>query len=363
MTPYDLIEVLKAVYPRYIEQRLGKTSGGEVFPVWVWGPPGVGKTQAVKQAAKELGIKCITIQLQLRDPTDLRGIPVPDFERGVAVWLASEELPPPDDDQGGLLFFDEMADAPPLVQSTATQIVIPPHKLAEYRLPPKWYPVAASNRPEDGALARAIPTHLANRFHHVEVLPDLDAWCRWAYQAEIDPTIIAFLRYRPEITIRTSDGKEKTVSTLCAVDTTRQSRAFPTPRSWAAVSQLLNWAPQHLLPELVKGTVGEGVGIEFLAYREVQDQIPNLDRIMKGENIIPERPDVLYATVAGLVSRAAKDHDTFPRLLDYAVAMHGRSLAEFGLLLIKELLALDKQRVIRAPNVQSIIDAFGELVW
>ena len=44
-------------------------------PVFIWGPPGVGKSEVVEGIATELGGIAIDIRLGMYEPTDIRGMP------------------------------------------------------------------------------------------------------------------------------------------------------------------------------------------------------------------------------------------------------------------------------------------------
>ena len=55
----------------------------------IWGPPGIGKSSIVSEAAKK-GIDFIDLRLSQLAPTDLRGLPVPvhpkDEKAGTSKW-------------------------------------------------------------------------------------------------------------------------------------------------------------------------------------------------------------------------------------------------------------------------------------
>lgn len=56
------------------------------IPIFLWGPPGIGKSSIVAQIAREKNIPCIDLRLSLLDPTDLRGIPFFNTKTDSAVW-------------------------------------------------------------------------------------------------------------------------------------------------------------------------------------------------------------------------------------------------------------------------------------
>ena len=81
---------LKEVVRSHLKSGSGEK---ELFSLYIEGPPGIGKSAIVAEVAEEEEVGCIDFRRLLRDPTDLRGIPVPDFELGVAKWLPPSELP------------------------------------------------------------------------------------------------------------------------------------------------------------------------------------------------------------------------------------------------------------------------------
>jgi MoxR-like ATPase len=73
-------------------------------PVYLWGPPGVGKSSLVRQATDYLGLDLADVRATLLDPVDLRGLPRLDGDS--AVWLPPAFLPRSGE---GVLFLDELA--------------------------------------------------------------------------------------------------------------------------------------------------------------------------------------------------------------------------------------------------------------
>mgnify|MGYP002525727262 CR=1 FL=1 len=93
------------------------------WPVFICGPPGVGKASVVRRVAEQNGLPLLDIRASLLDPTDLRGIP--SIQDGRAVWCPPEFLPR-EEQPPGILFFDELNAAPPLVQASLYQLTLDP---------------------------------------------------------------------------------------------------------------------------------------------------------------------------------------------------------------------------------------------
>jgi MoxR-like ATPase len=139
-------------------------------PIYLWGPPGVGKSSLVKQAAESLKLDLIDVRATLLDPVDLRGLPRIDGES--AVWLPPAFLPRFGE---GVLFLDELAQAAPLVQSACLQLTLD-RRIGKYELPDGWSVIAASNRSEDRAGTHRLISPLLNRFVHLDLEVSAEDW-------------------------------------------------------------------------------------------------------------------------------------------------------------------------------------------
>src|SRR5262245_34343359 len=225
---------------------------GARTPVMPWGPPGVGKSQIVAQIAARHGIALIDIRLAQMEPTDLRGIPFRDGRH--VVWSVPAILPDTErHGERGVLFLDEITSAVPTVTAAAYQLILD-RRLGEYVVPDGWAIFAAGNRQGDRGVTFQMPAPLGNRFVHYEIEPDLDDWVAWAHASGIDPRLIAFLRFRPDL--------------LFDFDPARYTVAFPSPRSWEFASRALAKfaAVPDLLGEALQACVGTAAGLACRAY-------------------------------------------------------------------------------------------------
>ena len=102
------------------------------FPsTMLWGQPGIGKSQAIRQIATYIQEKThkrvdvTDVRLLLFNPIDLRGIPVADAERQFAVWLRPKIFNmDKSKDVVNILLLDEISAAPQSVQAAAYQITL-----------------------------------------------------------------------------------------------------------------------------------------------------------------------------------------------------------------------------------------------
>jgi len=298
-------------------------------PVFIWGPPGCGKSDVVHQVAETRGAELRDVRMNLLDPIDIKGFPVPDVQAGEMKWLPADFLPPmkikgKPNKSHGVLFLDEFNSAPPATQAAGYQLILN-RKIGAYELPENWRIVAAGNRDGDRGVTHRMPSPLANRLIHLDFSLDLDDWCTWAVQNAIDTTVIAFLRFRS--------------NQLHDFDAAKNPRAFPSPRSWSFVSQIIskNSLSAHEELEMLAGTVGEGAAGEFKAFRDTLKDMPNIDKILltPDEVPVPTAPAIKYAVSTALAQRATSNN--FDRVLKYADRMD----PEFQVVLVRDALKRD----------------------
>ncbi len=319
MRPTEVIRALSALVPT---QR----------PIYLWGSPGVGKSSVVRKVADALTLQLVDIRATLLDPVDLRGLP--RLSEDTAVWAPPAFLPRKG---AGILFLDELAQAPPLVQAACLQLCLD-RKLGEYTLPDDWSIVAASNRAEDRAGTHRLISPLSSRFIHLDVDVSADDWQAWAVPAKIAPEVRAFIRFRPGL--------------LYQFDASSNPRAFPTPRSWQFVSDVLPDTPPELLHRVVAGCVGDGPAAEFAGFLQLYKELPDIDAALTAPDTIPvpREPAVLYALVGALVERCRADSAPVANFVKYSTRMPD----EFALLALRDLLSL-KPKLASNPAVQAWI--------
>ena len=242
-------------------------------PLFLWGPPGIGKSDLVADITRELGGHMIDLRLGQMEPTDIRGIPFYNKDSGKMDWAAPVELP--DEEMSKqypiiVLFLDEMNSAAPSVQSAGYQLILN-RRIGKYILPDNVVMVAAGNRESDKGVTYRMPTPLANRFIHLEMKPDFKSWLDWAVLNQIHKDVVGYLSFAKQ--------------DLYDFDSKSSSRAFATPRSWTFVSQLLedDDVDADVLTNLIAGTVGEGLAVKFMAHRKIASKMPTPTDILTGK--------------------------------------------------------------------------------
>ncbi len=260
-------------------------------PLFLWGPPGIGKSELVENIATEMNGYMIDLRLAQMEPTDLRGIPFYNKDLNKMDWAAPVDLP--DEELASqypivILFLDEMNSAAPSVQAAAYQLTLN-RRIGKYRLPDNVVIVAAGNRDSDKGVTYRMPTPLANRFIHQEMKVDFNSWQEWAVLNRIHKDVVGYLSFAK--------------GDLYDFDAKSASRSFATPRSWTFVSQLLDdEEDDDTLMNLIAGTVGEGLAVKFMAHRKVSAKMPRPEDILDGKvkDLQVKEVSAMYSLVTSL---------------------------------------------------------------
>jgi len=301
-------------------------------PIFIWGPPGIGKSELVESITKELSGFMIDLRLGQMEPTDIRGIPFYNKAKNIMEYAPPGDLP---DEEFArkypivVLFLDEMNSAPASVQSAAYQLILN-RRVGKYKLPDNVVMVAAGNRESDKGVTFRMPTPLANRFIHQEMRVDFASWLIWAVENKIHKDVVGYLSFAKQ--------------DLYDFDAKSSSRAFATPRSWSFVSEMLDDDSDDVdtTMNLVAGTVGEGLAVKFMAHRKVASRMPNPADILSGKvtDLDVKEVSAMYSLVISMCYElkdavehkvnSAKFHDMADNFLAYMMKNFETELVVLG---------------------------------
>ena len=307
-------------------------------PGFIWGPPGVGKSDLMAQVAAALKIGLIDFRMAMRDPTDIKGFPMPDQKSGTMRFFRDGELPTEKSHpEGGILFLDELNSATPATQAAGMQLTLT-GRIGDYHLPKNWLVIGAGNRETDRGVVHRMPTPLANRFVHLEAEVNNDDWVSWALDHEVSAELIAFIRFKPDL--------------LFKFDPKVDSKAFPTPRSWVMTENFVgekNDDPDNVKYELIKGTVGEGPGSEYWGFRKMIDQLPTLEeiRLAPSKTKVPGEDQMSARYAVTTLMGANVGESSFEAFLTYSERIN----KEFQCVFIRD--ALHREPKLRTSKVYS----------
>lgn len=327
--------------------------------VMLWGPPGVGKSQAIRQIARETerctGKKTSVtdVRLLLFNPIDLRGIPTSNSDKTLAIWLKPQIFQMDEsDDVINILFLDEISAAPQSVQAAAYQITLD-RVVGEHKLPDNCIVIAAGNRVTDKSVAFKMPKALANRLLHIEVEGNFSSWKRWAISKGINSKVIGFLSFRQNY--------------LMGFESSSDDLAFATPRTWEMVSNLLNSVSDDVdkMYSLISGLIGTGVAVEFRTWCRIYNDLPDIKEIFEGKMpSVPTSTDAMYALTASMTAYAREHKDDMVQITN-SIKYADRLPPDFSAVLMKDYMCLDKgykEKLMRLPEFTKWLNTKGRLL-
>lgn len=238
----------------------------------------------------------IDFRLSQIDPTDLRGIPVPEkvyigmdgksliesdlkevkeyIAETAVVWAAPKVLKLPADWKG-VIMFDEINSAMPIVQAASYQLILD-RCVGEMKLPKTALILAAGNRENDGGVTFTLATPLRDRMTHIEMEPNHQDWIDdYAIGKRLNAATVAFI----------NNTGSKYFNTLSPNDPSHSGGT--SPRSWERVSQYedLNDGSidKAVYRALIAGRIGEGAATVYIEYVENVSKLPDTMKILSGE--------------------------------------------------------------------------------
>ena len=286
------------------------------LPVLLWGEPGIGKTAALTQLAAALDLPLTTVIASVHEPSDFSGLPIvgdDPAEQGVP-------MAPPDwavrlvRAGRGLLFLDELSTAPPAVQSALLRLVLE-RRVGSLQLPPGVRIVAAANPRSSAADGWELSPPLANRFVHLQWTHDHEVvvrglggtWPRAALPRLAPQKLSEAVDFARRAVCGLLGARPKLVHQLPGNET-RRGGAWPSPRSWEMTLRLVAFATaagssREVLSLLVRGTVGDGPGLELLASLDRMD-LPDPEYLLADPAAaeLPRRGDLRQAVLDGVVA-------------------------------------------------------------
>lgn len=273
---------------------------GDYTPVTLLGKSGIGKTESIRDLAADLGIGFVELRLSHYQESDLIGLPYID-EAGKTRHAISTLLPDEHDEGQGILLLDEVTSAPKSMRSAVYQLLDIGRSLGEYTLPEKWLVIACGNGPDDGGDFRGIEPAFLSRGFCWRIEEDLRVWKDWAVSHQVNPAVIAFLSFQPEM--------------LHVMDLDRPFDMIACPRNWTKLSGLLTnlekRSPNGTIDDMnalefaADGCVGCQCGPAFSAFYQFKKELISPQDILDGKVAVSDMENVseeiLYLTAQALV--------------------------------------------------------------
>lgn len=308
VTPSQLFEFMLNVAP--------------VRPVFIWGPPGIGKSALVQRFAAEVGLPCVSLLGSQLAPEDLIGVPqiIDGKSRFCPPMMIARDEP-------YVLFLDELNASSPEVQKSFYSLILE-RRVGEFHLPKGSVIIGAGNRAQDAAIVKPMASALTNRLVHVQLKVNPREWLAWAREAALHPMVLEYVATRPDHLWSQPPKTEE---------------PFSTPRAWHMLSDALyefgDKATDEWLEVLATGCLSPQHAAQFKAFIKRVRSKYNLSAILKGDMGWPHDPndrDVLYFLVQSFRAQIIKELPDDRN----AVTSTQRELAHRSKALLKDLAAI-----------------------
>ena len=353
-------------------------------PVLLEGPPGIGKSGMVNQAARSVKLPLEVVLLGTRQPEDMAGAPMPDGKGDIKIEcilpavrrLCLAKF-------GGVLFLDELSCARPATQGAGLGVV-QERCVGDTKLPGKVRVFAAANPPEQSAGGWRLAAPMENRLVHFKVVcPTEDEWIAYMLRGKTTQLVnieigeqrvcdkwdeswahvlglgAGFMkRARTKSTPDSKDGTkgEDARSPLFRFPTTNdrnREHAWASPRMWemglrlVAACHAISDSSQNfkaLGTDFIRACVGEALAVqwaEWVAYANLPDPMHMLHNGWKPER---RRLDIAHAAYASAIAYALSIQDQKERRSHAIMAWKllntadGEGLADMALAPAKSLM-------------------------
>ena len=338
---------MKTVTPSQLSRILDDMAISGGYPVMVWGAPGIGKSDIVKEVARRRNLEVLDMRLNYYEESDLLGIPM-RTEEGMK-FVKYSSFP---SYGNGLWFFDELTHARTSIQGLVFEL-INDGKIEDYSVPDGWrHFVGASNLPRHRSISNPMPTGLSSRFTggHYELIPDLSDWVSWANSKGVDERVISFVSY-----MENSDS----LPWLLRMD----SDTMLNPRLWSTgISHAVKNFRGEDLENILGGLMGETNAAEFIRYLKQADGLPGYEEIMKE----PEKwlsteqdPSRIYLFLNSIIKNTAKGNIS----VDSSLEVISRIPHEFMAFALTALArSIKEDNLLSSRTFRKNIELFSEVL-
>lgn len=272
-------------------------------PLLLMGPPGIGKTAVVAQAAAEAGVGLVSytmthhtrqsaIGLPHIETRDYQGTPVSVTSYTLSEIVASVyDCMERTGKREGILFLDEINCVSETLAPTMLQF-LQNKTFGNHQIPEGWLIVAAGNPPGYNRSAREFDVVTLDRVRQIDVEPELAAWMDYARQKRLHGAILSYLGVHEDHFYR--------------VERTADGLFFVTARGWEDLSELLRGCESLGIP------ITEAQIVQYLHNEEITRGFASYFRLYKKYGAAYDIPGILNgpaetAPFAAMAGRAALD--------------------------------------------------------
>jgi nucleoside-triphosphatase THEP1 len=219
------VDELKGFIRHMVKNNQHIQSEGKIpVAINIEGDAGLGKTSAILQLGKELGMEVVKLNLsQIEELGDLVGFPVKEFlvknQEGKQRWITEAQVPAamkagytvadkrmshaaPEwiqgKGEGGFLILDDYTRADHRFMQ-ATMEILDRQEYVSWKLPKNWHVILTTNPDNGDYNVTSLDVAQKTRFISVEMKYDVNVWAKWAEKASIDGRCINFMLMHPEL--------------------------------------------------------------------------------------------------------------------------------------------------------------------
>ena len=256
-------------------------------PVFLVGPPGIGKTAIMEQIASELGVGLLSYSMTHHTRQSAIGLPFiskkeyAGKEYNITEYTMSEiiasvyDLMESSGVKEGILFLDEINCVSETLSPLMLQFL--QYKVfGRHHVPEGWIVVTAGNPPEYNDSVRVFDIVTLDRLKKIEVEPELEVWKEYAYQAGVHPAVMTFLDIKKAY--------------FYSVETTVEGKNLVTPRGWEDLSKMLQLFEKNDLKAdedlMIQYLQNRKIAKEFAVYYDLFRKYKEdyqVDRILQGK--------------------------------------------------------------------------------
>lgn len=256
-------------------------------PIFLMGPPGIGKTAIMEQIASEMGVGLVSYSMTHHTRQSALGLPFIEkkiyggVEYSVSEYTMSEIIASVYDMMEqtgvseGILFLDEIncvseTLAPAMLQFLQYKI------FGRHRVPEGWIVVTAGNPPEYNSSVREFDIVTWDRLKRIDVEPDYDVWKEYAYKKGVHPAVLTYLDIKKD--------------DFYNIETTVDGKRFVTARGWSDLSDMMRLYEQHgmavnemlVAQYLQNPKIAKSFAIYYDLFRKYQSDY-QVDQILAGK--------------------------------------------------------------------------------
>lgn len=238
---------------RLVLLRLLQSGLRDRVALMLWGPPGTGKTSILRQVAGEANEGFVLENLVTTDYLHVCG--TPEKRKGMKRRVRIPMIDVPAEGRG-VYVLDDLTHQAQHLQNVVLNLALE-RRLNDAHLGSGWLLCFTGN---DVGGVHTMHPPVANRILHFYVLADLESYKAWALGAGVRQDVLSFLELYPS---------------MLSVVPEQQEKAFPTPRSWAQLSALLDvFEGKDEARCVCEAAVGAVAAGQFLLHQRTHGLIP-----------------------------------------------------------------------------------------